>query len=596
MCNVLVRLTRPERASVEGLRAHFDWHERNRPLAEASATRPQAIPRPLRHSGVMKRLPPVVETGQYMHPLSLEARRESVTSRALGATNRFWPAVHGDVALPMMALGAYLVVVAFRGAAFSNAMFAYADGPEAAYLGAAVLSAPTRLPLHSEIVVSLMEAGFLRAPFGHLLIQLLGPVLEGTAIAILCIAVRRLGGAWWLTAAMGLALGPIGLWATLYPTAHVYTLLCLAVLSLTVITLVRHRLRPRHAVVVGVLSGSALISDQSFAVEGLLPFTLILALFAARGSRELLRPGAGVIVATAVTTAAGAALMAISGVHTIFELTAGVTTYNTVWSSVNTIVHSLSALVSGSWFGSDPAPPLGALTSLLGVGLVLVAPCALLLQRRRRSDDGLTAYLLFWTVADLAVLVGFVVGGYGGPPQQGHYLIPCVVSAVATFPLLVTPRRRVAGGVLAAAFVLVQAFAVLTLSASTLSGGDDTYESARILAAIRAAGLTRGYAEYWLSHPITWLSGETVQVLPVEQLNCDGGMRLCPYLYSSDAWYRPIAGPAFLLVTSTDHCVVSAPASLGAPSSVVTVDDHATLYLYDHDITTSFAHSFVQLC
>lgn len=500
------------------------------------------------------------------------------------------------IALPLAALAAYLVVATLRGHELSNAMFGYADGPESAYLGAGLLNSHTRLPLHTEIVVGLIEGALLRMPAAHALIQVLGPLLNAAAVAVLCLAVRRLGGAWWLSAATGLALGPIALWAALYPTAHVYTLLCLSVASLTVIALLRHRLRRWHALLAGGLFGSAVLSDPSFVLEGLMPLSAIVVFSGVQRDRRVLRLGALVFAATLVTIGAGAAMMSAAGVQSVFELKPGVTTYNTMGSSVNTIVHALSAIAAGSFFGADPAPPLGAVTSLLGAAIALVAPAALLMQVRRGvADTARTAYLLFWTIADIAVIVAFVVLGYGGPPQQGHFLIPCLFSAVATFPFLFAPQLRLAGGAMAAVFIVIQAFAVMTLPGATLAAGD-LPEDAHILAAIRAQGLTRGYAEYWLSHPITWLSEEKVHVYPVEQPNCDDGVRLCPYLYSSDTWYRPTAGPTFLIVTKDNHCVVSAPASVGTPVRVVSIDREASLYVYDHDIAAHFARTFVRLC
>src|SRR5262249_5355279 len=114
--------------------------------------------------------------------------------------------------------------------------------------------------------------------------------------------------------------------------------------------------------------------------------------------------------------------------------------------------------------------------------------------------------------------------------------------------------------------------------------------------AIRALGLTRGYSGYWISHPITWLSGETVHVYPVQERGCEGGRSICPYEYSGDAWYTPGAGPTFLLTTRADPCVPAVPDSLGSPARVVPVDAATTLYVFNDDIAARFARTPLQLC
>ncbi|MBV8529309.1 MAG: hypothetical protein JOZ75_13435 [Candidatus Dormibacteraeota bacterium] len=495
-----------------------------------------------------------------------------------------------------MALTVYACVIGVRGPSLSTATFSYADAPEGAYLGSALLSSPTRLPLHTELVAGLFEAGLLRAPAAHLLIELLGPLFSVTAVALAGIAVRRLGGAWFLTVAVGLAFGPIALWSTLFPTAHGYTLLCLALLALSAVSMSRQRLLTWHALVVGVLCGAAVLSDQGFVAEGLAPLLVVVAMCRIRGDKRITRIAAQLFAVTAATIGVGAMLLALSGVHIVFSATPGASASNTTGSSVSTIVHTFSAMAAGSWYGADPAPPLGLLTSVAGLAIPFSAPTALLVNIRRSPGDvGRIAYLLFWASTDILILGLYVVLKYGGAPIEGHYLIPCLLSAIATFPLLVTPRLRTMAAILAAAVVAVQAGGVLIVPVSAFSGGD-AREDARVLTVIRAEGLTRGYAGYWMSHHLTWLSDETVHVYPVQQRQCEDGIRVCPYEYSGDKWYEPVAGPTFLLLSSSDPCVVKAPTSLGRPIRTVAIDPQITLVVYDHDIARSFAHTPTYLC
>ncbi|MBV8528405.1 MAG: hypothetical protein JOZ75_08830, partial [Candidatus Dormibacteraeota bacterium] len=270
-------------------------------------------------------------------------------------------------------------------------------------------------------------------------------------------------------------------------------------------------------------------------------------------------------------------------------LAGGSTTVNTPASSINSIIHALSAIASGTMYGHEPAPPLGVITAVAGAAILLTAPMALLVNLRYRAHDAArTAYLTFWAAADALVVVAFVVLGYGGPPLMGHYLVPCLFSAVATFPLLFTVRFRTAAGAIAAVAVLASAVGVLTVPAG-IYGGADAQVTARILSVIRAQGLSRGYAGYWLSHPITWRSDETVHVYPVQQTRCDAG-RICPYELASATWYQPVAGRTFLVVTPNDACVRIPPPSLGAPLRTIPVTGGATVLVFGHDIAADFGH------
>lgn len=533
-----------------------------------------------------------------MQPIAAleSARPAAAPDSAAAPSGRRW-ALRLDVTLPLLAVCGYLAAVALRGAALSGAAFTYADAPGGAYLAAALFGSHVRLPLHSELVPGLVEAVLLHAPSGHLMIQLLGPLLACVAVAIACLAVHRLGGPWWISAATGLAMGPIALWSALFPTAHVYTLVCLAALALAIIAMSRRRLSPRAALLTGALCGSAVLSDQGFVIEGLVPLGLtVLVLCCITRDTTTIRTAALVVAAAAATVAAGAVVLSAAGVHTVFALAPGSSSSNTLGSSAGSVVHTLSAIAAGRWYGDDPAPPLGVITALLGLAIALVAPLGLLHTiRRRRAEPGRVAYLLFWASSDVLILTAFVAMGYGGAPIEGHYLIPCLFSAVATAPLLVGPRSRSLAGATAAAFVIVQLAGLLTLPTATFALNSPP-DLPAILTAIKQQGLTRGYAGYWLSFPLTWLSTETVHVYPVQQRQCDAGLRVCPYEYSGDAWYRPAPGPTFLLLTRADPCVAAASASLGTPVTRVAIDATTTLVVYDHDVAASFKPLPLPLC
>ena len=106
---------------------------------------------------------------------------------------------------------------------------------------------------------------------------------------------------------------------------------------------------------------------------------------------------------------------------------------------------------------------------------------------------------------------------------------------------------------------------------------------------LEGQGLTRGYADYWASNPLTWLSGEQVRVFPVIP-GCAGTGSLCPYEYASPSWYAPSPGASFLLTRAGELCPFGdVEGVLGQPERSISVDAASTVLVYPYDIATRFA-------
>src|SRR2546422_1033763 len=133
--------------------------------------------------------------------------------------------------------------MATHGGHLSGTAFLYSDAPEGAYLGAGIVAGQrVTLPLHSEIAPTALAGVLLGLPGGHLLVQLLGPLMWVTAVGLLCAAVRQVGGWWPLTLVTGLAASPIVLWTALWPTAHAFSLVGAAAASLAIVRVATGRL------------------------------------------------------------------------------------------------------------------------------------------------------------------------------------------------------------------------------------------------------------------------------------------------------------------------------------------------------------------
>ena len=135
-----------------------------------------------------------------------------------------------------------------------------------------------------------------------------------------------------------------------------------------------------------------------------------------------------------------------------------------------------------------------------------------------------SARLLLWGVC-ATLFLGFVLTPFGGDPS-GRYLLPLYLPLfVFTADLLVALRRRIGRW----AWVLLGAILVFNMvgtlqAASTNPPGittqfeaitqvDHRYDTA-LMDFLRAHGGTRGYANYWVSYPIAFLSSEEIILVP----------------------------------------------------------------------------------
>ena len=505
-------------------------------------------------------------------------------------------------ALPLAALAVYAGVIAARGPELSAARFLDSDAPGAVYQGVSLFSGAV-LPVHSEIAPTLAEGWLVGLPSGHLLVALLGPVLGVLAVAMLCLAVRRLGGNWLVAAVATLAAGPIVLASVLFPTAHVFTLMAMAAVSLALVSLDGDRRRVA-IVVSAVVAGLALAGDQGFIATGLVPLLAVAAGLWLKDHAWLrvirVAAIAGIAVAVAVVCVLLLRLAGLSFLGSPLLGAAGVSHVD-FGVSLSFAAHSFGWMLGGAWFAPTLGQPLESFLAVAGCAIPLSAPAALALTVRRdglrRMAHAKLAYLIFWAAADITVLIAFIVFGYAQSTVSGRYLIPCLLSAAATFPFLVANGRRLATSVAVTGFAALQTAGVLLLPATALAGSLAPHDGGAILSAIESRGLTHGYAAYSDSHSLTWLSNEAVHIYPVTATGCRSSTGLCATEYSNAAWYQPAAGSTFLLVRHSSPCVSSGPpAALGAPSQTVRVNADVTLFVYSNDISARIDTASKVLC
>lgn len=264
------------------------------------------------------------------------------------------------------------------------------------------------------------------------------------------------------------------------------------------------------------------------------------------------------------------------------------------------ILHNLQ-LFASNWLAlfDASAPPgrrFGGLAAAVYVSRVCVAAAVFLLPLAlvSRLNQLASLPLRFLVLLHLALVVttGYVlvfstIQGQTGSPR---YLVPCVATgllATACWLHEVGRVRRVRTAWLGFAMIA----ALLTLAPLQLVGKaflDWRNPAAglrgnlhdEIVAALREAGLTRGYATYWNAGALTVLSGGDVRVAPV--VFSPGSLPAPFHHLSAESWYAAdwATGPSFLMLGGDESAELNRPALrklAGDPSETLRIGNFEVL-------------------
>lgn len=284
--------------------------------------------------------------------------------------------------------------------------------------------------------------------------------------------------------------------------------------------------------------------------------------------------------------------------------------YTDLLDNFEILVVALTALGGGTYFlhainSGGLARFTLAILTLAGVAFVLrrgLNAARRLIERAPASSPlalAREAYVLFWGLALLAVLVALLVTDVSWDVHSSRYLAGAFLATAALVPPLLGARPR--GRLVVAAGVALYAALSLGLHlregvGSWSTGGDLTAPTHRLVDFARANHLEFGYGGYDDAPVITWLADARVKVFPVRDCGqfatasrlAMTGQRLCPYgAHTISTWYRPRPRVRTFLVAHPlapkPYSVTGAYARAGRPEQIRHFGS-LTVYVYDHDL------------
>ena len=257
-------------------------------------------------------------------------------------------------------------------------------------------------------------------------------------------------------------------------------------------------------------------------------------------------------------------------------------------TTVSNAVESLSRLFDAGVLGSAVRD---VRFLVVGPQLLALALGAVLLIRRRRMLAAIpeVAALVVWAGG---LLAAFVLSSHGLTIANIRY----VAYALAALAMLIgvalvcAPTR--ARRAIAVALTLVTVVHVVDLGRSVRDdSGAPNAAAARVVEALHAVGISRGYGDFWETLGPSYLGGDSLELVPV---GCVEGRTAARRWFIDDAIDEPrtAGGSAFVYNTrdGLQTCSLDAiVAQFGEPLERRTVTPEITLLVYGRDIGAEFA-------
>ncbi len=352
------------------------------------------------------------------------------------------------------------------------------------------------------------------------------------------------------------------------------------------------RQQRRDLILIGILLGISVASGPRGIATYAAPLLVAaVGTYILAGANERLRAAARRLFVS-LCVASGAGMLAFLILIRILRFHEGAVTQTfsdtpLIWNHLQLVVHNWLALF-------DALPPAGhkfssiiaaIYAARLAVALFLfILPLVLLLRIGQIASTRLHFLLLLHagvlaSTLYLLIFTGIFVDEVHGAPR---YLSPIVPTALLVMTVWIQETSRTwRFNPVHAGWLLV--IVMLTTAPSQLIGpafaqwphvtaGLRSNPHTELVATLRKAGLTRGFAGYWNASVVSVLSGGDIRIAPVS-MN-DGAVPAPFHHLTSEQWYASdwTSGPTFLVLDNPDKVTMNRPAldaALGAPSNTL---------------------------
>ena len=343
---------------------------------------------------------------------------------------------------------------------------------------------------------------------------------------------------------------------------------------------------------IAVLVGAAIVNDRYFVYFGFVPALALTALLLYKKIVSIKRASA---VFTVLIAGYGVAIIIKHLLpHIGIVLTFGVGAPNFVafsdfGNNLMNALHSLLYIFGINFFGQPVASAETVASFICAVVLIVTIVTSIERLRSPDAQPELTVLCaLFWFA-----VIAYAVSSFNlGTVQTFRYLaiVPFLAIPILSVRLSLLGLSRVsrialvsATGFAAAVCIGVNGLGSVSAAAATMIGwsNNNTY-NLQLTDALKSAGVSKGYAEYWNSHINTYLSGGNVSIQPVL---CDGGTTV-PYqaFVDYDALVKPSTKSFYMFVPKAPLCTeAQVQSQFGEPSKRLNLSGNE-IWIYNYDI------------
>lgn len=263
------------------------------------------------------------------------------------------------------------------------------------------------------------------------------------------------------------------------------------------------------------------------------------------------------------------------------------TTLHNLHSTLNQLVRAMGNLFNID-FSQDALMALGNLLLLVAVVAFLVYFAVKRTSTAAKKQPKHEMLRLFGLLGIFSIVAYIAIGN--AIIGNGRYLVPFVYTGTLVLAIALgsfgPTVRRILLIVLAATTILNITMSVDKLQDPAGLAGAVNHGNYLLIAKLKGMGLTKGYTGYWDSNINTYLSKDTLTVLPV---TCDRSNNTTPLkLLVNGSLYSQYASRTFVLIDPSQTVPpLCKPADMmrqfGAPARTVKFG-RATIFIYNYDV------------